>query len=169
MDKIIFQSGYAKFLNAMLPVTVDYNGYTITTDKNLMKVSDVHRWLSEVSYWSKGIPFETFNTSFDNSYCIGVLIGDKQIGFARLITDYAVFGYLADVYVEETHRGKGISKKMLDILFDMDWVQGLRGIKLATADAHGLYERYGFTECKHPERIMEISRPDIYKPTSQTN
>ena len=147
----------------MQPITIDFKGYTITTDKDLMKVHDVHKWLSEESYWCKHIPFETFKTAFDNSYCIGALTDNKQIAFGRLITDYAALAYLADVYVEETHRGKGISKQMMKILFDLDWVKGMRGIKLGTRDAQELYRQFGFTECKHPERIMEISRPNIYE------
>ena len=147
-------------------MTVDYNGYIITTDKQLMNVHEVHKWLTEKAYWCEGIPFETVKTTFDNSFCIGVLIDGKQVAYARLITDYAVFGYLADVYVEEEHRGKGISKKMMEILFNLDWVKKLRGIKLATRDAHGLYEQFGFTACKNPGGIMEITRPDIYKITS---
>jgi len=148
----------------MEAITINYKGYLITTDKTLMKVDDVHSWISEESYWAKGIPFEIFKKSFDHSFCAGALFGDKQIAFARLLTDYAVFGYLADVYVEEEHRGKGISKKMLEIIFGLDWVRGLRNIKLGTRDAHGLYEQYGFTDCKHPERMMELNRQDIYKP-----
>jgi GNAT superfamily N-acetyltransferase len=143
-------------------ITIDYNGYTITTDKTLMKPGDIHKWLSEESYWCTHIPFQTFKTSFDNSYCVGALSGDKQIGFGRLVTDYAVLGYLADVYVAEEHRGKGLSKQMMKLIFDQDWVKGMRGIKLGTRDAHGLYRQFGFTECKHPENIMEISRPNIY-------
>jgi len=145
------------------PTTIDHKGYTITTDKTLMRPLEIHKWLSERSYWCVGIPFETFKTSFDNSFCIGALQDGRQVGFARLVTDYAVFGYLADVYVEETHRGKGISKKMIETLMNMDWVKGLRGIKLGTRDAQRLYEQFGFTTCAHPERSMEISRPDIYK------
>jgi len=146
----------------MEPINVKYLGYNITTDKDLMKVHDVYQWLSEESYWCKNVPYEIFKPSFDNSFCIGVLTDESQIGFARLITDYATFGYLADVYVKEGHRGKGISKKMMEILLNLDWVKGLRGIKLATKDAHGLYEQFGFTVCKNPDRIMEISRPAVY-------
>jgi GNAT superfamily N-acetyltransferase len=98
---------------------------------------------------------------------VGIVIDGRQIGFGRLITDYATFGYLADVYVEVTHRGKGLSKKMMEVLFDQEWVKGLRGIKLQTADAHSLYRNYGFTECKFPERMMELSRPDLY--SAKTN
>lgn len=142
----------------MQPIVIAYGDYIITTDKGLMKVNDVHKWLSEESYWCKGIPFDNFKIAFDNSYCIGALIDNKQIAFARLVTDYATFAYLADVYVEEKHRGKGISKKMMQVLFDLDWVKNIRSIKLATKDAHELYRQYGFTECKYPGRIMEIVR-----------
>lgn len=144
-------------------ITVAYNDYTITTDKQLMNVHEVHEWLTEKAYWCEGIPFETVKTAFDNSYCIGALIDGRQVAYGRLITDYAVFGYLADVYVEEGHRGKGISKKMMELLFSQDWVKGLRGIRLGTRDAHGLYEQFGFTVSKNPQLIMEILRPDIYK------
>lgn len=143
-------------------INVPYNGYLITTDKSKMVPADIHKWLSEVSYWCKGVPFDIVKQSFDNSFCIGAIQDGRQIAFARLITDYTTFGYLADVYVEEGHRGKGISKKMMELLFGLDWVKGMRGIKLQTSDGHGLYRKYGFTECKYPERIMEISRPDIY-------
>ncbi len=106
------------------PINIDYKGYTITTDKSRMKVDDIYKWLVEEAYWCKGIPYETFKTSFDNSYCIGALIDGRQVGYARLITDYATFGYLADVYVEEGHRGKDISKKMMQLLFDLDLDKG---------------------------------------------
>jgi len=146
----------------MQQVNITYNDYHITTDKTQMIVADIHKWLSEISYWCKDVPFDIVKRSFDDSFCIGAISDGRQIAFARLITDYATFGYLADVYVEEAHRGKGISKKMMEILFDLDWVKGMRGIKLQTKDGHGLYEKYGFTACKYPERVMEISRPGIY-------
>jgi GNAT superfamily N-acetyltransferase len=146
----------------MQPLMIEFNGYTITTDKALMKPVEIHKWLSEESYWCAGIPFETFKKSFDNSFCIGALMGGKQIGFGRLVTDYATLGYLADVFVEEQQRQKGISKKMMELLFDLEWVKNLRGIKLGTKDAQDLYRKYGFTECKFPERIMEIIRSGIY-------
>ena len=141
----------------MQPVTIDFKGYTITTDKSLMKVNDIHKWLSEESYWAKNVAFETFKMAFDHSFCIGAIIDGMQIGFGRLITDYATFGYLADVYVEEPYRGQGISKKMMEIILAPDWVKGMRAIRLATSDAHGLYKQFGFTESKHPERLMELS------------
>ena len=151
----------------MSPININYVGYLITTDKTLMKVNDVYKWLSEESYWCKQIPFETFKASFDNSYCIGALICDRQIAYGRLVTDYATFGYLADVYVEEAHRGKGISKKMMQLLFGLNWVKGLRHLALATKDAHGLYKQVGFVPLQIPERYMQILRPNIYEQQSQ--
>lgn len=149
----------------MKPVNIEYKGYTITTDKTKMQLEDIHKWLSEEAYWSKHIPFNTVKTAFDNSYCIGILKDGKQVGYARLITDYATFAYLADVYVEEPHRGQGLSKKMMEILMELDWVKGLRKIMLATLDAHSLYTQYGFTPMVISERYMEISRPIVYGDT----
>ncbi len=148
----------------MKPITTDYNGYIITTDKSLMKLDDIHKWLSEEAYWCKGIPFETVKTTFDNSYCIGAIINGEQVAFARLVTDYGSFGYLADVYVTEPHRGKGLSKKMMEILFGLDWVKGLRRVMLSTIHAHGLYRQFGFNECRYPDRLMEILlSPNMYQ------
>jgi len=142
----------------MEPLTIDYKDYIITTDKSLMKVQEIHQWLSEVSYWNKNIPFDTVKTAFDNSFCIGILKNNRQVGYARLVTDHAILAYLADVYVLEEHRGKGLAKAMLQILFGLDWVKGLRGIMLTTTNTHGLYRQFGFTDCKNPARIMELSR-----------
>ena len=146
----------------MQTITKEYNGYIITTDKGLMYPDDVYYWLSKVSYWAKFMPYETFMGSFNNSFCIGAVKNGKQVGYARLITDYATFGYLADVLVIEEHRGKGISKEMIEVLFGMEWVKGLRRIMLATKDAHELYRKVGFRNSNFPERIMEIARPNIY-------
>lgn len=147
----------------MTLITIETDGYIITTDKSRMSIHDIHKWLSERSYWCKNVPFDIVKTSFDHSFCIGVLKDGKQVGFARLITDYATFGYLADVYVLEEHRGKGLSKAMMKAIMSLDWVKNLRGIKLQTKDGHGLYAQFGFTETKFPDRIMEISRPNIYE------
>ena len=147
----------------MDPISVNYKGYIMTTDKSLMNVHEIHKWLSEQSYWSPNIPFEIVNSSFENSYCMGAIDSGRQIAYARLVTDYTTFGYLADVYVIEEYRGQGISKKMMELIFGLEWVKGLRRIMLATKGAQELYRKYGFTECKNPERIMEVTRPDIYK------
>ena len=147
----------------MKDVTQFKDGYTITTDKDLMVVSDVHRWLSEDAYWSKGIPLEVVKTAFDHSFCVGVIYDARQVGFARLVTDYSSFAYLADVYVEEAHRGKGLSTAMLDMLLGMPWVKGLRRMMLSTIHAHRLYEKYGFKVCRYPERLMEVLHgPEMY-------
>lgn len=146
------------------PHTEDYKGYTITTDKSLMKIADIHRWLSEEAYWSKEIPFDTVKTAFDHSFCIGAIIDGRQVAFARLVTDYATFGYLADVYVEEAHRGAGISRRMMEVIFGQEWVKGLRRIMLSTIHAHELYRKFGFNACRYPDRLMEILlSPDMYK------
>lgn len=147
----------------MAHVTINEDGYTITTDKEKMVIEDIHRWLSEEAYWSKGIPFGVVKVAFDNSFCVGVLYEGHQVGYARLVTDYATFAYLADVFVEEAHRGKGLSTAMLDVLLGMPWVKGLRRAMLATIHAHGLYEKYGFGACRYPERLMELLKgPDMY-------
>lgn len=145
-------------------LTMSFGEYVITTDKRQMNLSDIHQWLSEEAYWSKGIPFDTVKTQFDNSFCIGILLGNRQVGFARLVTDYATFAYLADVYVLEEHRGKKLSVAMLDVLFSLAWVKSLRRIMLSTIHAHGLYQKYGFSSCKYPDRLMEILQsPNMYQ------
>ena len=150
-------------MDAIQNITFEFEGYTITTIKAQMQIAQIHKWLSEQSYWAANIPYDTVKTAIENSFCIGVLLNDEQVGLARLITDYAVYGYLADVYIVEAHRGKGLSKKMMETVFNLDWVKKLRGVKLATKDAHTLYEKVGFSSLKFPERMMEISRPDIYQ------
>jgi len=148
-----------------MSVNAEYKGYTITTDKGLLQPETIHKWLSENAYWCKHIPFHLVKNAFDNSYTIGAIKDGRQIAYARLITDYSIFGYLADVYVEEQHRGKGISKKMMELLMNEDWVKNLRVLMLATVDAKGLYEKFGFTDPKYPERLMQITRPAIYGDT----
>lgn len=147
----------------MKMVTQQHGNYLITTDRSQLQPDVIHNWLSTESYWAKGIPYPLFKASFDHSFVIGALYERQQIGYARLITDYATFAYLADVYVAADHRGKGLSKAMMDIIMGLDWVIGLRRIMLATLDAHGLYELYGFDQPKFPARLMEITRPNIYE------
>lgn len=127
-----------------------------------MQLPRIHHWLHHRSYWAKGIPLETVQTMIANSFCIGVFGDGVQIGFARFVTDYAVFAYLADVYIEEEHRGQGLSKQMMEVLMSQPWIKALRRLALGTMDAHGLYKQFGFEPLEHPERLMEITRPDIY-------
>lgn len=153
----------------MQPVNITYKGYLITTDKCLMQPEAIHKWLSEESYWSRNISYEKVKTAFDHSFCIGVLKDGQQVGFARLITDYASFAYLADVYVEDVHRGHGLSKKVMEVILELDWVKGLRRIMLATLDAHGLYSRFGFVEPAVPQRYMEINRAVYTEQQAENN
>ena len=121
-----------------------------------------HRELSN-SYWSKNIPFATVKKAAENSICFNVFIGDEQVAFARVITDKATFAYLCDVIVAEKHQRKGVGKALMQFIMDHPDLQGLRRFTLGTKDAHGLYEKFGFTPPKFPERQMEIGRPGIYE------
>ncbi|MDR3680469.1 MAG: GNAT family N-acetyltransferase [Flavipsychrobacter sp.] len=144
-----------------------FDGYRITSNKTLLHVNQVHEWLSQKSYWAENIPFDIVYNSFLHSFTVGILKEGEQIGYARLITDYAVFGYLADVYVKEEHRGKGLSKAMMQAIMDLDWVQGCRSVMLATKDAHGLYRQYGFSELQKPDRFMSVSKTNPYTNLNQ--
>jgi GNAT superfamily N-acetyltransferase len=130
--------------------------------KENMDVQAVHRYLSNESYWSKGIPFELVDRAMSNSFCLGAFIDGAQVGFARVITDYYTFGWLADVYVLPEHRGLGISKKMMSFLQEQDWCKRLRRMMLNTSTAHGLYTQFGFTAPAFPEYLMEVYQPDIH-------
>lgn len=132
--------------------------YTITTDRQRMQLERIHHWLSTRSYWAPGIPREVVQVAIDHSFVVGAFYEGAQIAFARCCTDYAVFAYLADVYVEEEHQGKGIGKRMMALIMSQPWMSGLRRLMLATRDAHSLYAGFGFTHVQHPERLMEIVR-----------
>jgi GNAT superfamily N-acetyltransferase len=141
---------------------ISYNEYTISTDKSRLDVDYIHRYLSEASYWAKNIPVDVVRRSIDNAFCVGAYRGDRQVGFGRLITDYATFGYLADIFVDEQHRGRGISKQMVALILAQPFIGGLRRLMLGTRDAHSLYAQYGFSALKNPDAFMELHRPDIY-------
>ena len=119
-----------------------------------MDINAIHAFLSK-SYWATGITIQTVEASLRNSFCIGVFDKQHQVGFARLVTDYATFAYLADVYILEEYRGKGLSNKLMDYLFNLDWTQPLRRILLVIRDAHFLYQKFGFSAFEYPEMIME--------------
>lgn len=150
-------------MNNIQPKSISYEGYIVTTDQYLMQTDRIHVWLSTKSHWAINIPFETVKTFVENSFCAGVFIDGVQIGFARFITDYSVFAYLADVYIEEEHRGKGLSKQLTELMMNEEWVKNLRRLFLATKDAHTLYTRYGFGPLFYPDRMMEIFKPDHYE------
>jgi GNAT superfamily N-acetyltransferase len=119
-------------------MTVHKDNFSISTDKSKLDISIIHDFLSH-SYWSENIPKEIIQKSIEGSLCFGVYAGDKQVGFARMVTDKATFAYLADVFIIEAYRGKGLSKWLIEIILSHPDLQGLRRILLATRDAHGLY------------------------------
>lgn len=133
----------------------------ISTDPARMDVAAIHAFLRE-TYWSPGIPLETVRRAVAHSVCVGAFADGAQVGFARVVTDCATFAYLADVYVLPEHRGQGLSRRMLEALFALPQLQGLRRMMLATRDAHGLYAKMGFTPLAKPDRFMELHRPDAY-------
>jgi N-acetylglutamate synthase-like GNAT family acetyltransferase len=128
-----------------------------------MDISYIHRFLSEDSYWAEKIPLETVRKSLNGSLCFGIFENEKQIGFARVITDYATFGYLADVFIDELYRGCGLSKWMMATIMAHPQLQGFRSWMLGTKDAHGLYAQFGFTALEEPDRFMRRSNPDVYR------
>lgn len=134
----------------------------VSTDRARLDVPLIHQFLTR-SYWSQGIPREVVERSIENSLCFGVFDNSEQVGFARVITDRATFAYLADVFVLESHRGRGLAKFLMECISNHPQLKSLRRWVLATRDAHGLYEKFDFTPLAHPERYMERYDPDIYK------
>lgn len=135
-----------------------------STDRLKLDIPFIHAFLSQ-SYWAKDIPVDILETSIQNSLSIGIYIERKQIGFARVITDFSTFAYLADVFIDDAFRGRGISKKLMEFILSFEEFGKLRRFILATLDAHGLYSQFGFCPLKSPDRFMEIHQPDIYKKT----
>ena len=131
--------------------------YTITTDQNRLDIAAIHAFLTR-SYWSPGVSIEIVERSIQNSLPFGLFYGQEQVGFGRVVTDKATFAYLADVYILESHRGQGLSKWLMEVIQGHEELQNLRRFLLATRDAHGLYEQFGFQELANPERMMEIRR-----------
>jgi GNAT superfamily N-acetyltransferase len=136
--------------------------YTITTDKSKMDIEVIHEFLTH-SYWAKGIPVAIVQKSIEGSLSFGVFHGSRQVGFARVISDMATFAYLADVFIIEAYRGKGLSKWLMEIITGHPGLQGLRRFLLSTRDAHGLYRQFGFSELLSPENWMQVYKHDIYK------
>ncbi len=143
------------------------NGFVFSDDRNLVDVKAVHHYLSTQSYWAKNIPLALVQRSVENSLCFGIYKEQQQVGFARWITDSATFAYLCDVYVEEEFRGLGLSKKLMSLMLFHPHLQGLRRYHLATLDAHGLYEQFGFKVIENPERHMGIVFKDLYSQRDQ--
>jgi GNAT superfamily N-acetyltransferase len=138
------------------------DGYTITTDPRRFDLAAIHRFLT-TTYWSPGIPLEVLRRAIDDSVCFGILRGGEQAGFGRVVTDRATFGYLADVFVLESHRGRGLSKWLMECIDAHPDLQGFRRWMLFTRDAHGLYRRFGYVPLDNPDRCMQRWTPDVYK------
>jgi GNAT superfamily N-acetyltransferase len=135
--------------------------YYISTDKSRLDLAVIHDFLT-TSYWAAGIPIETVKKSLEHSLNFGVYKEGEQVGFARVITDYATFAYIGDVFILEDYRGQGLSKWLMQVIADHAELQGLRRWVLLTRDAHGLYRKTGFMEPVNPERYMEKIFPDVY-------
>ncbi len=136
--------------------------YVISTNTHLLDVSAIHHFLT-TSYWAEGIPLETVKKSIEHSLNFGVYTAGKQIGFARVVTDYATYAYIGDVYILEDFRGRGLSKWLMQVIADHPDLQGLRRWTLITRYAHELYRKTGFTAPQTPERYMEKTDPHVYK------
>jgi GNAT superfamily N-acetyltransferase len=138
-------------------------GYELSTDASRLDVDAIHAYLSR-SYWSPGIPRDIVARALRHSLCFGLYAADgAQVGLARVVTDHATFAYLCDVYVLETHRGRGLSKAMMRAVMSHPALAGARRAMLATRDAHGLYRPFGFAEAPANGVLMQLLRPDIYE------
>ena len=132
------------------------DGNSISTDKSKLDVVQIHEYLSKRSYWAQGRPLDVVQTSIEHSLCFGVYDGDRQVGFARVVTDYVTFAWLCDVFILESHRGRGLGKWLIACVVAHPDLQGFKNFLLATGDAHELYRRYGgFESLEKPEKWMK--------------
>jgi GNAT superfamily N-acetyltransferase len=145
------------------PLLADYE---ISTDVDRLDVDVIHKFLAKDSYWSLGVPRSTVERAIANSLCFGVYHRGAQVGLARVVTDRSTFALLADVFILEQHRGKGLSKWLMRCVVGHQDLQGLRRLLLLTSDAHGLYSQFGFEPLGNPSRFMEMLRPDVYQTAS---
>jgi len=132
------------------------NEVHISTDKSRLDVVMIHRYLSTESYWAKGRSLDTVQKSIENSLCFGLYLDDRQVGFARVVTDYAIFAWIMDVFILQEYRGRGYSKVLMHNIRTHEGLQNLYRWGLATEDAHGLYTQFGFTSLSKPHLMMEI-------------
>ena len=130
-------------------------GFTISSDKNKLNINAIHDYLCYQSYWAQGRTIEAVRKSIDNSLCFGVYDKDDHfVGFARVITDYIVFAYLLDLFILESHRGRGLGKSLVNHIVNDESLENVRWL-LDTKDAHQLYQKFGFREPAFPEKLME--------------
>lgn len=147
---------------------VAHGAYVLSDDPARLDARAVHAYLT-TSYWAAGIPLETVERSLAHSFALGIYAaGGAQVGLVRVVTDYATFAYLCDVYVLEAHRGHGLAKVAIKLTMEHPRLQNLRRFNLVTRDAHGLYAPAGFKAIAHPDRYMEKLDPDVYKRIART-
>ncbi len=127
---------------------------TVSTDKSKLDVPFIQNFLKDV-YWAAGRTLEEVQTTIDTSFCFGIYLNDNQIGFCRVITDYVVFAYVMDVFIVESHRGKGYSSILINAMITEPKLRQVKIWRLATSDAHFLYQKFGFKSLAHPEKMME--------------
>lgn len=138
------------------------DGFTISTDPARLDMEGVYAYVSN-SYWAHGIPRDVFDRSVRHALCFGIYEGARQVGFARVVTDFATVAYVGDVFVLEPWRGRGLSRWLMEVISTHPELQGFRRWILLTRDAHGLYEKFGFTPLGSPDRWMEKWAADVYK------
>jgi GNAT superfamily N-acetyltransferase len=139
------------------------DGYVVSDERSRLDRASVRRFIADESYWAAGIPQGVMDKAIDNSLCFGLYRGDAQVGFARVVTDRATFGYLCDVFVDTAHRGAGLGKWLVSCVLSHPDLQGLRRLSLVTRDAHELYTPHGFRPMADPTRYLEIHRPNVYR------
>ena len=137
------------------------NQITVSTDKTKLNVPFIQNFLKDI-YWAAGRTIQEVETTIDASVCFGIYLDDNQIGFARVITDYVVFGYVMDVFITEEHRGKGYSSVLIEKMMKEPLLKDIKIWRLATTDAHFLYEKFGFKPLEHPEKMMEKKYENSY-------
>ncbi|PTB97636.1 GNAT family N-acetyltransferase [Marivirga lumbricoides] len=143
-------------------IEITFDDFIITTDRSKMDIVAIHDFLSKHSGWSDNIPFEKVKISIDNSLNFGLFHNNRQIGFARVISDFSTIAYLGDIYVLDNYRGQGLSKRLMDVVMAHPNLQGLRRWILLTSTADWLYEKYGFVKLPKPEIYMELFNPNVY-------
>lgn len=136
--------------------------YVLSTDAACFDMNALFRFISGESYWARGMPRETFERAVRHSLCFGLFDGELQIGFGRVVSDFASVAYLGDVFIREDYRRRGLSKWMMECIQSHPDLQGMRRWLLVTADAQELYKKFGFTPLKAPEKFMELHNPEIY-------
>lgn len=140
--------------------------FVVSDERSRIDVEAVHAFIAGSSYWAAGIPVSTMARAIEHSLCFGVYRGARQVGFARVVTDRATFGYLCDVFIEESARGDGLGEWLVACVLEHPDLQSLRRLSLMTRDAHELYRRFGFKPMADPTRYMEIHRPNVYAPAA---